>query len=90
VHDGVTGLLVEPEDEEGFAATLERVLLDDGLRSDLGQKGIEHARAQFALDRLVDNVDALYRRLLDAPQFGPAPKAPLPRRASESRAEEAG
>jgi glycosyltransferase involved in cell wall biosynthesis len=64
VDDGNAGLLVEPEDEQGFAAALERVLVDDGLKTDLGQKGAERARLEFSLDRLVGRIDALYQRLL--------------------------
>jgi D-inositol-3-phosphate glycosyltransferase len=62
-----TGLLVEPDDEEGFARALERVLLDDDLRKRLGRRGAERARSDFSLDRLVANVDSLYRRLLALP-----------------------
>jgi GT2 family glycosyltransferase/glycosyltransferase involved in cell wall biosynthesis len=59
-----TGLLVEPEDEDGFARALERLLLDQELLQRLGRHGAEHARAEFSLARLIDNVDALYRRLI--------------------------
>jgi glycosyltransferase involved in cell wall biosynthesis len=64
VDDG-TGLLVDPEDEEGFARALERVLLDDGLKRKLGQGGAGRARSEFSLARLVENIDSLYRRLIN-------------------------
>jgi glycosyltransferase involved in cell wall biosynthesis len=35
VQDGVTGLLVEPHDPEGLAATLDRLLGDDALAEQL-------------------------------------------------------
>jgi glycosyltransferase involved in cell wall biosynthesis len=63
VDDG-TGLLVDADDEQGFARTLEQVLLDDGLRRDLGQRGAERGRSKFSLARLVENVDFLYRQLM--------------------------
>jgi glycosyltransferase involved in cell wall biosynthesis len=64
LQDGETGLLVEPEDEEEFARTLERLLIDSTLRARLGQTGSERAREDFSLASLVRNVDALYARLL--------------------------
>jgi glycosyltransferase involved in cell wall biosynthesis len=64
VDDGRSGLLVEPDDEEGFAAALELVLLDDELKRDLCKKGAKHARSEFSLDRLTGRIDALYRCLL--------------------------
>ena len=64
VGDG-TGLLVDQEDEEGFARALERVLLDDALERDLGRSGAERARSEFSLVRLVENIDSLYRQLVN-------------------------
>jgi glycosyltransferase involved in cell wall biosynthesis len=66
VHDNDTGLLVDREDEGGFAFALERVLGDDALRKRLADKGRERAFAEFSLDRLVADIDALYRRLVGA------------------------
>lgn len=59
-----TGLLIEREDEEGFARALERVLVDDELKKDLGQTGAERVRLEFSLASLVKRIDALYQRLL--------------------------
>jgi glycosyltransferase involved in cell wall biosynthesis len=64
LKDGETGLLVGPEDEEGFARLLERVLLDPKLQAHLGTRGSKRARSHFSLAGLVSNVDALYSRLL--------------------------
>jgi GT2 family glycosyltransferase len=64
VVDDSTGLLVDPEDEEGFARALERVLLDDALKRDLGRSGAGRARSEFSLARLVENIDSLYRQLM--------------------------
>jgi phosphatidyl-myo-inositol dimannoside synthase len=43
VVDGETGYHVDPDDREALTATLTRLLLDDGLRSGLGNRG----RARF-------------------------------------------
>jgi glycosyltransferase involved in cell wall biosynthesis len=64
VNQGVTGLLVEPDDERSFADALEEILLDDALRSHLGRNGSDRIRSDFSLDRLLADVDTLYRRLL--------------------------
>jgi glycosyltransferase involved in cell wall biosynthesis len=58
VLDGVTGLLVSPRSPHEIAATLERLLLDEGLRKELGEGG--RARAQ-AFDLV-----AVARRFLEA------------------------
>jgi GT2 family glycosyltransferase len=64
VTHGETGLLVEPEDESRFAAALEEVLHDAALRRRLGRNGSDRALTNFSLERLVGDVDTLYRRLL--------------------------
>jgi GT2 family glycosyltransferase len=64
VDEERTGLLLAPDDEQGFAAALERILVDDELKTHLGQKGAERARLEFSLALLVKRIDALYQRLL--------------------------
>lgn len=64
VLDGVSGLLAEREDEDGLAAALRRLLDDDDLAGRFGAAGREHARATFGVERLVGDIDELYRRLL--------------------------
>jgi glycosyltransferase involved in cell wall biosynthesis len=63
VIDRETGFLVEADDEAAFAAAIDRLLADPDLRRRMGQSGSDHVRAHFGLDRLVSDVDALYRRL---------------------------
>jgi glycosyltransferase involved in cell wall biosynthesis len=59
-----TGLVVERNDDEGFADAVRTVLRDPGLASRLAASGRQHALSRFSIDRLVADVDALYRRLL--------------------------
>ena len=47
VRDGVSGLLVEPGDDEGLAAAIERLLDDEPLRARLGTDGQAEARSRF-------------------------------------------
>jgi glycosyltransferase involved in cell wall biosynthesis len=64
VADGETGILCQPDDERGLAVALQRILLDHELRRRFGQMGSQHARSELSLDRLIENIDELYRRLL--------------------------
>jgi glycosyltransferase involved in cell wall biosynthesis len=75
LRDGETGLLVCPHDEPGFAAALKRVLVDPALRSELGTQGSARARAEFSLDRLLRDIDGLYRGLLTRPTGRPSTTA---------------
>jgi glycosyltransferase involved in cell wall biosynthesis len=80
VLDGETGYVTAPEDEGAFANALARLLLDEGAASRLALAGTERARRLFAVDRLVSDVDALYRRLLaaDAPEESSPPAVAPP------------
>jgi glycosyltransferase involved in cell wall biosynthesis len=68
VADGETGLLVEAGDDQGFAAALQRVLLDEEVRSGFGRRGWERTRAGFSLESLIENMDVLYGKLLTRPR----------------------
>jgi glycosyltransferase involved in cell wall biosynthesis len=64
VLDGETGALVERQDEAAFAAMVKQLLANEALAKRLGDRGAEHARRTFSLDRLLNELDELYRRLL--------------------------
>jgi glycosyltransferase involved in cell wall biosynthesis len=66
VVQGHTGLVVERNDDEGFADAVRTVLSDPGLGARLAAAGREHAQSHFSIDRLVADIDALYQRLLAA------------------------
>jgi glycosyltransferase involved in cell wall biosynthesis len=61
-----TGRLVDPDDEEGLAAALAELAGDEALRLELGARAREHVRTRYACERLLTDVDGLYRRLLAA------------------------
>jgi glycosyltransferase involved in cell wall biosynthesis len=60
VHDGVDGLLVDPDDVDGLAASILRVMNDDGLARALGEAGRARIAADFALDTLLPRNAAFY------------------------------
>lgn len=63
VVDGETGLIVEPEDPESLARTVERLLDDPAFAASLGMRARERALAGFTVDRSAERYDALYGRL---------------------------
>jgi len=66
VRDAVDGFLVEAGDVEGAAARLDLLARDPALRTQLGESGRERVRARYSVARLVDDVDRLYRALLES------------------------
>jgi glycosyltransferase involved in cell wall biosynthesis len=64
VVDGETGLLVEPEDEDGLTEALVRIARDPTAAARMGAAGRARVLAEFSPDRPADELDALYRRLL--------------------------
>jgi glycosyltransferase involved in cell wall biosynthesis len=65
VQDGTTGRLVARDDDEGFADAVLELLGDPDACRSMGAAGREHVLRTFSLDRLVDDIDALYARLLE-------------------------
>lgn len=65
LEDGRTGLLVEPGDVDAWAAALERLTADAGLRRRLGEAAAGAFAARFTAERAVGNYLDLYRKLLN-------------------------
>jgi glycosyltransferase involved in cell wall biosynthesis len=59
---GEGGLLVEPDDVEGLAGAMERLLNDDTLWADLREKGLAHA-ARFSWEKTARETLAVYREI---------------------------
>ena len=72
VRDGVDGYLVESGDVNGLADALARLAVDPELRRRMGAAGRERVLPRYAVDRLIDDVDRLYRSLLQAEGLVPA------------------
>jgi glycosyltransferase involved in cell wall biosynthesis len=64
VEDGRTGRLVPPRDAGALAEAILDVLREPGRREAMGQAARDAARRRFSAERMVDDVAALYRRLL--------------------------
>jgi len=64
VRDGQDGFLVEAGATDDLADRLERLARDPELRERMGKEGRARVLPRYAVDRLVDDVDRLYRSLL--------------------------
>lgn len=64
VKDGENGLLVPPGDPEALAEALAELLKDSSLRSTLAEKGKKDVSERFTLDRMVQEYDNLYQKIL--------------------------
>jgi glycosyltransferase involved in cell wall biosynthesis len=70
VRDGVDGFLVEPGDVEAIADRLARLAADPVARRRMGEAGRARVLPRYSVDRLLDDVDRLYRSLLEAAGLG--------------------
>jgi glycosyltransferase involved in cell wall biosynthesis len=64
IRDGVDGFLVAAGDVEQLAERLARLAADPELRARMGEAGRESVPQRYAVERLVGDVDELYRSLL--------------------------
>lgn len=64
VTDGVDGFLVPPRNTEAAADRLAELARDPELRARFGDAGRASMRERYSVERLVDDVDRLYRELL--------------------------
>jgi len=66
VDEGETGFLVPPGDTQAIAEQLEVLARDPALRKSMGETGRERVLRRYSVERLVGDVDALYRELLSS------------------------
>jgi glycosyltransferase involved in cell wall biosynthesis len=60
----VDGFLVDVGDAKSLAERLADLAREPARRAEMGRDGRERVLQRYAVDRLVDDVDALYRELL--------------------------
>jgi glycosyltransferase involved in cell wall biosynthesis len=71
VIDGETGFLTPPRDSEGLASAMTRLSgLSEAQRHSLGERGREHIRIHYGLDRVADRWEELYREVLTRKGLG--------------------
>ena len=64
VIDATTGALAPFDDAAGLASAIGRLLADPALRQTMGERGRASVVTRYGLDRLVGDIDALYRELI--------------------------
>ena len=64
VENGKTGFLFPPGDEEQFAVALETLVVQPQLRKQFGSSARERAQAEYAISRVRDRYQDLYRSVL--------------------------
>jgi colanic acid biosynthesis glycosyl transferase WcaI len=57
------GFVADPLDVEGFLAAARRLLAEEGLRRDLGERARRHAEANFDIHRITDRFEAVFDRV---------------------------
>ncbi len=65
VREGIDGFLVDPGDVDAMAERLARLAADPSLRRRMGEAGRASVRERYSVERLLDDVDRLYRELLE-------------------------
>jgi glycosyltransferase involved in cell wall biosynthesis len=70
VREGEDGFLVAQGDVGALADRLEQLAGDPRLRERMGESARSRVRRRYAVGRLVDDVDRLYRSLLEAEGLG--------------------
>lgn len=65
IEDGVSGLLVEPDDADGFAAAVTSLLEDPERAVRMGQASRQRVQQRFLWPRCVDSYGRLYERLAE-------------------------
>lgn len=70
VREGEEGFLVDAGDTGELAERLARLARDAKLRRRLGESGRERVLTRYAVDRLLDDIDRLYRELLRTARSG--------------------
>ena len=63
IEDGASGLLAPPGDVRALASAVASLLHDPGRRRDMGERGRKAVVVRYHIDRLVGDIDALYRDL---------------------------
>lgn len=83
VEEGVSGLLVPPGDAPALASACAQILRHRERAARMGSAGQDRVRAEFGIERLVREIDDLYKELLDRSRGLPDGAAAGPGRSGE-------
>ena len=80
VCDGESGFLVPPRDSDALGLAMLRLTgLSEAQRRSMGERGREHVRAHYGLNRVVERWEDIYRGVLERKgiAFAPTPSPTL-------------
>ena len=60
VEDGVTGIIVPPDDPQALASALDRLATDPDTREAFGRAAFDRVRQRYSLDRMTEATLAVY------------------------------
>ena len=63
MSDGKSGFLFPNGDKEGLKKVLERLILDENLRKQMGEFGREYVKETFSIEKMIENTQNLYMEL---------------------------
>lgn len=66
IHDGVSGLIVDPGDHAQLAGAIETLVADEMKRVRLGRSAAEDVASRFGIESVVDQIQAAYEHVLSA------------------------
>ncbi len=69
VQDGLSGYVVPPRSPAALAEALNRLIADPALRARMGAAGRARALQQFTLEKMLADVEAIYREVLRSSQL---------------------
>ena len=64
VTDGESGFLVAPRDVDALAGRIGQLLADPALRASMGRLGRQHVEKSYSIDRMVDELERVYRQVI--------------------------
>ncbi len=67
VINGETGIIVEPKNPELLAIEIEKLILNEELRNNMGKKGREFVQKQYSLADNVERMLTIYKEILKTP-----------------------
>jgi len=75
VEEGVTGLLTTPQDARALAGALAELLPQPARAREMGRAGRRRVVPAFGVERMLEELEALYREVLLEKGIGPPPRS---------------
>ena len=74
VEDGITGLLVQPDDSQALARAIGRLCESSELRSTLAAAGRARSQETYGMDSVMENLSSTYKAIIQGMPLGFTPR----------------